>query len=73
MKKAINLYSKFDKFDEYLILDFFKLLNSVSKLFSLILLVFKSEDFDGCIKLINKREVNSTFFDIAAIKVNKLN
>ncbi|KGG00918.1 hypothetical protein EU97_0888 [Prochlorococcus marinus str. MIT 9311] len=53
--------------------DLFKLLNFVSVLFSLLLIFSKSADFNGCRRLINKREIDITFFDIPAIKVNELN
>ena len=51
-------------------LNFFIPLNLVPKLFSTLLSSFKSADFDSCIKLMKKREVINTFFDIPAIKVN---
>ena len=57
---------------KYLILDIFKLLNLESRLFSLEIISSKSADFDGCIKLINKRKINITLFDIPEIKINKL-
>ena len=55
------------------LLDAFRLLKFISILFSLLSTLSKSADFDGCIRLINMREINITLFDIPAIKVNDLN
>ena len=65
------LYNGFRKFVEYSKLDIFKLLNLIPVLFSILVIFSRSADFDGCVKLINKREVIIIFFDINEIKINK--
>ena len=56
----------------YLIKDIFKRFILAFRLFLLLLISSKSADLDGCIKLVNKREVNITFFDIPTIKIYKI-
>ena len=62
----------FSKFVEYLELGILERLNLIIKLFSFLLNFPRSADFDGCVKLINKREVIITFLDISEIKINKI-
>ena len=54
-------------------MDAFGLLKFISILFPVLSILSKSADFDGCIRLMNIREISITLFDIPAIKVNDLN
>ena len=59
-----------DKFVDTELSDVCKELDLVNKI--LFLLIFwLSAEFDGCIKLINKKVVNITFFKVLTINVDK--
>ena len=53
----------------YSIKDIFNQIGLIEIKFSLLSSSLSSKDFDGCIKLINKKKEIITFFEISAINV----
>ena len=65
----ISFENKFKELDGILLFEILDQFNLVFRSFAILLIFWNSADFDCCIKLINKKEVNINFFEIPEINV----
>ena len=68
-----SLKNNFEEMSDFFFSGFDKRLNRVESLLNLPLIFWCSAEFNGCVKLINKKDVNIAFFEMPRINANKFN